>query len=504
MRTTAPPPLLGFSRPFFIASLAGLALVAVPAAPLAAQGSDAPVRLKSAYPDALMVNPAEGTTRVRLTGENVNAGDVRWNWRLYRYYVRRAGEAGWRRLYLNPQGSWYETEKDLAPLRANGWSGGWGPGMMDFELPNDVYLRAPGALEFRVERGEWHEHVRGSGDDAVYTATFDVEDRSNVLKVAIAAAPTAAPTVTGIHPAHVPVLAQGAEPAVIRVSTENLMPGADARVGVEPCDIILLHAAEGYLECRVPASLQSKPGLYLVGVTTARGGPRRLGRLHVQAPLQLGRPSPLWLPVADSVARVRFSYRGGTPLRARLRGAEGWQSARVASSGADAVTLEVPATLARQPRTLEVELGNAAGTVQSSIPVCGGDGAQPDACPALIARVPAIRRPGAAVAAPPPSAQRRAIVINPTDPVSLRPQPEPPGLTGLDLAPGRLLRLADGRAVAWRRIDGAARLVLIDAEGRTAHVFDRGVTLGRDQGGAVYVRVQGGVLAVGRAAARQR
>lgn len=505
MRTTARPLLRTLLVALFLAALATLAgLVPLgPVATLAAQGSDGPVRLKSAFPDALMVGPARGTTQVRLFGENVNADDVSWTWRLFRYYARRSGEAEWRRLYLNPHGSWYESAEDLAPLRANGWSSGWGGGFMTFELPNGVYFRAPGTLELRVERGEWHERAHGSDDDATYTASFDVEARSNVLRIPIRAAPSAPPVVTGIHPAHVPVLAGGARPAVIRVRAENLMPGADARVGAEPCEIHRLHPVDGYLECQVPASLQSKPGMYMVGVSTARGGPRRLARLHVQAPLELDRPSPALLPAADSVARVRFAYRGGTPLQARLRGGDGWEAVALAASGNGAVTVEVPAAMARRAGTLEVELENAAGTARASIPVCGGAGAQPEGCPVLNRSPATVRRPGMAPVTPPASAQRKAIIIDPTNPVSLRPQPEPPGLTGLALAARATLRLADGRSVAWRQVDGGTRLVLLDPRGNTAHVFAPGATLARSADGAVYVRVRQGVLSVGRAAPRQ-
>ena len=482
--------------------VAVLGTVAASAGPLRAQAP----RLERSEPGALMVDERSGTTTVRLLGEHTTDSDIRWTSRLFRYYVRRAGERQWRRLFLNPQGDWFEDRKDLAPLLANGEIVGWAQGQQTVELPNKVYLRAPGALEFRVEKGQWREWVVGDpdDDDAEFHSAYDVKAESNVLRVPIRPAPQAAPSVTAIEPAHVPVLDKGVARAVITVRAENLRPDATATVGPHPCVLVSLDALAGRLRCEVPAELQAKPGMYLVGVSTGRGGPRQLGRLTVQAPLVLARPDPSHILAADTGGVIVLGYQGGTPLGARVRAAGGaWASGTVEPDGSRAVRVRVPPALTRRAGTVELELRNAAGVAETRVLVCGGDGEQPRACPHSVtaaARMPpSARDPASVQPLPRPPAQRAPVVSDPLNAVSLRPQPEPPGLQALPLAAGATLRLADGNTLAWRRIEGSDRLVLLDEAGKVVRVFDAAATPARDRTGTLFVRVPEGVVPLGRA-----
>jgi hypothetical protein len=74
----------------------------------------------------------------------------------------------------------------------------------------------------------------------------------------------------------------------------------------------------------------------------------------------------------------------------------------------------------------------------------------------------------------------------------------------VSLATRRTLRMADGGSVAWRRIDGAQRLVLVDGSGAVVRKFDPGAALLQDAAGKMFVRVSGGVVPVGQAAIRPR
>jgi hypothetical protein len=489
-----------------VAALTVLGLTSV-TGPLNAQTSVETVRLTRTHPMELMVDLRTGTTTVELRGENINAGDVMWTWRLYRYHVRRTGETGWRRLYIHPQGSWYEDERHLQPLLANGSTTGWTASSMTLELPNQLYFQSAGTLEFKVEKGEWK--AEGLGANYIVGAT------SNILRVPIRPTPTEAPVVTRVDPSYVPVLGRGVERAVITVHGQNLMPGAQATVGTEPCEVTRADPASGWLQCSVPGALQSRAGMYLVGVSTANGGARTLGRLTVQAPLELARPSPTFVPVADSTAAVIFAYTGGAPLSGRVRtSGTDWATATLASSGTGRVRVEIPSSLTRRPGAIEFELRNAAGPALATLLVCGPGGEQPRGCPLSVASSQP-QRPqtaGARAAATPPTAERTAAVVDPRDPVSLRPQPEPPGrdavslrpqpeppgLVSLPLASTATLRLDDGRSVAWRRVGGATRLVLLDRDGKSLQVFGEGSRLVRDGTGRVYVRVANGVVPMGR------
>jgi hypothetical protein len=465
-----------------------------------AQQSGPTPRLTGAVPAELMVDPRSGRTTVTLHGDNIN-DDLIWTPRLYRYYVRRAGESTWRRIYINPQGPGMESAADLSHLRANGEGVGWSDGVRVLELPNPLYFGSPGALEFRVERGEWKRREEKDEDGKTFINTYYASAAvSNTLRVPIRAAPTAAPVVTRLDPPHVPVLGRGMERAVITVYANNLTPGAQVMVGTEPCEVGKGDPVRGWVECVVPAALQSNAGMYLVGVSTANGGARQLGRLTVQAPLQLARPDPSILPVADTGAAVEVAYQGGAPLGVRLRvQGGGWTVATFSAEGARAVRVEVPASLTRGPGALELELRNAAGVAVAPVLVCGPGGEQPRGCPRSVAARPgALNAAGAPIQQPRAPAQRAPIVVDPRDPVSLRPQPEPPGLTGMTLAATATLRLSDGNTVAWRRIDGAARLVLLDPSGKAVKVFDPSARLARDGSGKVYVRVANGVVPVGQ------
>lgn len=475
-----------------VLALGALAVLTLVRTPAAAQTP----RLTHTFPGELMVDRRDGTTTVVVHGEEIYHTDVRWTWRLYRYYARRAGEATWRRLYLNPQGSWYESPEQLAPLQANGVNTHWGGGTLTFELPNEVYFRAPGGLELRVERGEWHERSETRVD-------FVVEAASNTLRVPIRAAPTEAPVVTRVDPAHVPVVERTTPTSAIIVHADNLMPNAEVRIGTEPCEIARMEVARGWVECRVPRALQSKPGMYLVGVSTANGGARQLAQLHVQAPLRLARPNPSVLPAADTVARVLVSYEGGAPLQARVRAAgSDWRAATFEAAGRQAVKLTVAPALTVHPGALELELSNAAGPAVSPLLVCGGEGQQPKGCPVSLAdaRPPVLRTSGARVTAARPAAERATVAVDPRDPVSLRPQPEPPGLTRVPLAEGATLRLNGGGTVAWRRVEGDTRLVLVGTDGKVTRTFDPGAQVTRDAAGRVYVKLASGVVAVGQLA----
>lgn len=489
-----------------VATLAVLGLSSVTGA-LNAQNSVETPRLTGTYPSQLMVDPRTGITTVELRGENVNARDVMWTWRLYRYYVRRMGETAWRRLYVHPQGSWYEDARHLQPLLANGRTTGWTASTMTLELPNQLYFQSAGTLEFKVEKGEWK--AEGLGANYIVGAT------SNILRVPIRPAPTEAPVVTSIEPNYVPVLARGVERAVITVHGQNLMPGAQVTVGTESCEVTRADPASGWLRCPVPGALQSRAGVYLVGVSTANGGARTLGRLTVQAPLELARPSPAFVPVSDSTAAVIYAYSGGVPLSGRVRTSDrDWATATLASSGTGRVRVEIPSSLTRRPGAIELELRNAAGPALATLLVCGPGGEQPRGCPLSVSssQPPRPQTAGARAAATRPTAERTPAVVDPRDPVSLRPQPEPPGrdavslrpqpeppgLVSLPLAGTATLRLEDGRSVAWRRVGGATRLVLLDRDGKSLRVFGEGSRLARDETGRAYVRVANGVVPVGR------
>lgn len=459
------------------------------------------VRLTRTHPNAFMVDPRSGSTTVRLLGENTTDQDIRWTSRLFRYYVRRQGDAKWSRLFLNPQGNWYEDRADLAPLLQNGEIVGWGAGQQTIELPNHLYFRSPGSLEFKVEKGHWKERQVVSGNDTTFVADYVVEAASNVLRVPVRPAPQAAPTVTAVDPAYIAALGPHGRPTVITVRAENLHHGATATVGPRPCEIVSSDPVGGILQCRVPKEMQAKPGMYLVGVSTSRGGARQLGRLTVQAPLELARPSPASVMVTDTGVAVVLGYQGGTPLGARIRSAgSGWAHASIEPAGARAMRVRIPPALASRPGTIEMELSNAAGPALARLLVCGGGGEQPKGCPlSVAARTPAGQAPEtAAPAVPRPPAQRVPVVIDPRNPVALRPQPEPPGLAAVPLAARATLRLADESALTWRRVDGSTRLVLLDAGGETVRVFEPGARPFRDRAGTLFVRVADGVIPVGK------
>lgn len=480
-----------------------IGLAPVGGARAVAQEADTP-RLSGAAPSELMVDRRDGRTVVTLHGKGLNHPELIWTPRLFRYYVRRAGDSSWRRLYIRPQGPGLESEEQLAPLRANGVATGWTLDSRVLELPNAPYFQSPGALEFRVERGEWKQRSY-THERKTYTEPYYVTAAvSNTLRVPIRATPTEAPVVTRLEPAHVPVLGSGAGRATIGVHAENLTPSARVTVGTEPCEVTLNEPVRGRITCILPTSLQSAPGMYLVGVSTENGGARRLGRLEVQAPLELRRPEPSVLPVTDAGAGVVVGYRGSAPLRARIRVDGGdWSSASFEAAGADRVRVEVPRSLTRGSGRLELELSNAAGPAVAAILVCGPGGDLPAGCPRTVAAAQPARvtAEGVTVERPRTPVQRAPVVL---DAHALRPQPEPPGLVAVSLATRGTLRMADGGSVAWRRIDGAQRLVLVDGSGAVVRTFDPGAALVQDAGGKVFVRVSGGVVPVGQAASRPR
>lgn len=471
----------------------------IPGPCLLAQTAGDTAQLTGSVPAELMVDRRSGRTEITLLGEGINDQDAHWTARLHRYYVRRAGESAWRRLYLHGAQPWWESQERLAPLRANGEWVGWTHGSSAFALPNDLYLHAPGALEFRVEKGHWKERTVGEGEEASTVADYVVDAASNVLRIPIRPAPTEAPVVTHVAPNHLPVLRAGRPRAEITVHADNLMPDAQATVGAEPCDIATIDPAGGTLRCFVPASLQSEPGTYLVGVSTENGGARRMARLEVDAPLALDRPDPPAVPVADTGAAVLIAYKGAFPFDGRLRVEEGdWVEAGLADAGRLGVRVEIPASLTRQPGTVEIQLANATGPAIVRLLVCGPGEEQPDAC-RTVARAPI-------QAARTPAAQERPkAVLDPGAAVALRPQPEPPGLLAMPLSQTATLRLADGRALSWRTVDGAKRLVLLDEEGKTLQVYPEGAQPARDADGRVFVCIENGVLPLGvRAAGRGR
>lgn len=473
--------------------------------PVAAQ-EEAP-RLTGSQPAALMVDATSGRTSIRLEGEGIQDRDLRWTARLYHYFVRRAGEEAWRRMFVNPQGDYYETHEDVAPLRVNGESTGYGPGFRSFALPNDRYLASPGALEFRIERGHWWERkVTRDGEDH-YVVDFVVDANSNVLRVPVRPLPTEPPVVRRVTPGHLPVLGTDAARAEITVVAEGLTPTARATVAAEPCEIREIDPVGGWLRCLVPASLQATPGTYLVGVTTERGGARRLARVRVDAPLALGAPEPATLPVADSAVTLVVPYRGGFPSQARVRRGDGeWRRVVASDAGPAGAVLELSPELTRGPGTLEVELANAAGPDTLRLPVCGGEGDQPRGCPVTLSRAPLrVMRPEAGPPAirPPPAEQRPRLRLAPGGAVALRPQPEPPGLVAVPLATSGVLRLADGGRLAWRSADGARRLVRLGPDGGIRIVYAEGATPARDAAGRLFVRLAGGVRPLGVRAAEE-
>lgn len=467
--------------------------------PLAAQ--EAAPRLTGSQPAALMVDATTGRTSIRLEGERIQDRELRWTARLYHYFVRRAGDEAWRRMFVNPQGDYYETYEDVAPLRVNGESTGYGSGFRTFALPNDRYLASPGALEFRIERGHWRERTVIRDDEDHYVVDFIVDGNSNVLRVPVRPLPTEPPVVGRVEPEHVPVLGTGTARAEITVLAQNLTPATRATVGVEPCEIREIDPVGGWLRCLVPASLQATPGTYLVGVTTERGGARRLARLHVDGPLALGAPEPATVPVADSVVTLVVPYRGGFPFEARVRRGDGeWHRVVPSDAGRAGAVLELSPELTRSPGTLEIQLANAAGPDTLRLPVCGGEGDQPRGCPVTLSRAPLrVMRPraGPPEVRPPPAQQRPRLRLAPGGAVALRPQPEPPGLVAVPLAASGVLRLADGGRLAWRAVDGARRLVRLGPDGGIRVVYAEGATPARDAAGRLFVRLAGGVRPLG-------